>query len=54
MSSENSTEEIPIYTFGKMSFKDLEHIVNIKKNIVTKVFYNQFEAEIQIKMETEG
>jgi hypothetical protein len=48
MSSEKPKAEIPIYTFGAISFKDLEHIVSIKRNIVTKVFCNWFEAPIQI------
>jgi len=48
MSSENPKEEIPIYTFGAISFKDLEHIVSIKRNIITKVFCNWFEAPIKI------
>ena len=50
MSSEqiNQKEEIPIYTFGAISFKDLEHLVSIKRNISTSVFSNWFEAQIQI------
>jgi hypothetical protein len=44
----NQKEEIPIYTFGAISFKDLEHLVSIKRNISTEVFCNWFEADIQI------
>lgn len=44
----NQKEEIPIYTFGAISFKDLEQLVTIKRNISTEVFCNWFEAEIQI------
>jgi len=47
MSSEkiNQKKEVPIYTFGTISFKDLEHIVSIKRNVSTEVFYNWFESE---------
>jgi hypothetical protein len=50
MSSEkiNPKKEIPIYTFGTISFKDLEFIVSLKRNISTIVFNDWFEAEIQI------
>jgi hypothetical protein len=50
MSSEknNQKEEIPTYTFGAITFKNLEDIVNIKRNIETEVFRNWFEAEIQM------
>jgi len=50
MSSEkiNPKKEIPIYTFGAISFKDLEFIVSLKRNISTIVFNDWFEAEIQI------
>ncbi len=41
-------EEIPIYTFGTISFQDLEHLVSIKRNISTDVFRSWFGAEIQI------
>ena len=44
----NQTEKIPIYTFGTISFKDLEHLVSLKRNLETSVFNNWFEAEIQI------
>jgi len=44
----NQKEEIPIYTFGAISFKDLEHLVSLKRKIFPSVFCDWFEAEIQI------
>ncbi len=44
----NQKKEIPIYTFGAISFKDLENLVNIKRNISTEVFHNWFNFETQI------
>ncbi|MDM8560792.1 hypothetical protein [Candidatus Parabeggiatoa sp. HSG14] len=43
-----SSKEIPTYTFGSISFKDLEHLVSIRRNISTEVFCDWFEAESQI------
>jgi hypothetical protein len=53
MSSEkiNQKEEIPIYTFGTISFKDLEHLFSLKRNISTEIFCNWFESEIQISQD---
>ncbi len=53
MSSEkiNQKKEVPIYTFGTISFKDLEHIVSMKRNISTEVFCNWFESEIQMSQD---
>lgn len=47
------TVEIPVYTFGAMTFRDLENIVNIKRNIDTSVFSAWFEAEIRLAQEDE-
>lgn len=44
----SSKEARAIYTFGTITFKDLEHLVTIKRNISIEVFRNWFEAEIQI------
>ena len=51
MSSEKINQDIPVYTFGAISFKDLEHLVNLKRNFAIEVFYNWFESEIQISQD---
>ncbi len=44
----NSKETRAIYTFGTITFKDLEQLVTIKRNISIEIFCNWFETEIQI------
>ncbi len=48
MSLERMTLEVPMYTFGTMSFKVLEHLVRIKRNISTEVFNDWFGSDIRI------
>jgi hypothetical protein len=50
-SNEIKQEEIPTYTFGNISFKDLENLVSLKKKISTFAFNDWFETEIQISHE---
>ncbi len=41
-------QQIPIYNFGTINFKDLEEIVAIKRNVSNSIFSNWFETNIQI------
>ncbi len=41
-------QQIPIYNFGTINFKDLEEIVAIKRNVSNNIFSNWFETNIQI------
>lgn len=49
MSSQENLKAAPaVYTFGTITFKDLEQLVTIKRNISMEAFRNWFEAEIPI------
>ncbi|WP_083235616.1 hypothetical protein, partial [Candidatus Marithrix sp. Canyon 246] len=41
-------EQVPIYTFSTISFKDLESIVEIKRNISIEIFSDWFKADIEL------
>lgn len=44
----NQKKEIPTYIFSAISFKDLEQLVSIKRNISTQEFSNWFNFKIQV------
>ncbi len=41
-------QQVPIYNFGTINFKDLEEIVVIKRNVSNSIFSNWFENDIQV------
>jgi len=41
-------EQVPIYTFSTISFKDLESIVEIKRNISIEIFSDWFKTDIEL------
>jgi hypothetical protein len=41
-------QQVPIYNFGTINFKDLEEIVVIKRNVSNSIFSNWFENDIEV------
>ncbi len=41
-------EQVPIYTFSTISFKDLESIVEIKRNLSIEIFSDWFKTDIEL------
>ncbi len=47
----NPIVKIPIYNFGSITFKELEAIANIKRDISTAIFNSWFQGNIEITNE---
>jgi hypothetical protein len=42
---------IPIFSFSKITFEDLESVINIEQNYDTKIFNNWFNQDYNINLE---
>ena len=51
MSESTPKHEVPVYTFATITFKDLEQIVSIKRNISTSIFKSWFNANLNLLQE---